>query len=52
LETGNKGNRRSIEKDEEAIQQEKEKPTRTKGWRQCVARKQEYPFKSTLKEVG
>ena len=30
---GNKGNGRSIENDEEAIWQEKVKPSRTKGWR-------------------
>ena len=52
LGTDNKGNGRSIKKNEEAIQQEKEKPTRTKGQRQHVAGEQEYPFKSTLKKVG
>jgi len=37
---------------EEAVQQEKEKPIRIKGRRQCVARSQEYPFKLTLKKTG
>ena len=52
LETSDKGNERSIEGDEEAIQQEKAEFSRTKGQRQCVAGKQEYPFKLILKEVG
>ena len=52
LGIGNKGDGRSTENDEEAIWQEKVKPSRTKGWRQCVAWKQEYPIESTLKEVG
>ena len=47
-----KGNERSIEDDEEAIQQEKAESSRTKDLRQCVAGKQEYLFESTLKEVG
>ena len=52
LGTGNKGNGRSTEKDEEAVWQEKAEFLRTKGWRQCVAGNQEYPFEPTLKEVG
>jgi len=52
LGTSDKSNRRSTEGDEEAIQQEKTEFSRTKGWRQCVAGKQEYPFELTLKEVG
>ena len=52
LETGDKGNGGSTEKYEEAIQQEKKKPSRTEGWRPCVVGEQEYPIESTLKEVG
>jgi len=37
---------------EEAIQHEKKKPSRIKGWRQYVGGKQEYSFELTLKEVG
>jgi len=44
LGTSNKGNKRSIEDNEEAIRQEKVESSRTKGQRQCVAGKQEYPF--------
>ena len=52
LGTGYKGNGRSTEEYEKTIQQEKVKPSRTEGWRQCVARKQKYPIELTLKEVG
>jgi len=52
LGTGDEGNGRSVEKNEEAIQQEKAESSRTKSWRQRVAGEQEYPFKLTLKEVG
>ena len=52
LRTSNKGNKRSTKGDKEAIRQEKVESSRTKGQGQCVARKQEYPFESTLKEVG
>jgi len=52
LETGYKGNGKSTEEYEKTIQQEKVKSSRTEGWRQHVARKQKYPLKSTLKEVG
>jgi len=52
LGTSDKGDERSTEGDEEAIQQKKPKSSRTKGQRQRVAGKQEYPFESTLKEVG
>ena len=45
LGTGNKGDRRSIENNEEAIWQEKIESLRTKGWRQHVAWKQKHPFK-------
>jgi len=51
LEIGNKGNGGSSEEHEKAIQQEKAESSRTKGWRQYVAQKQEYPIESTLKEV-
>jgi len=27
------------------------KPLRVEGWRQCVVRKQEYPFKQILKKA-
>ena len=52
LRTSDKDDRRNTKGDEEAIQQKKVESSRTKGWRQCVAGKQEYPFKLTLKEVG
>ena len=52
LGTGYKDNKRSTEEHEKAIQQEKAKFSRTEGWRQCVAKEQKYPIKSTLKEVG
>ena len=52
LEISDKGNRRSTKDNEKAIWQEKMQFSRTKGWRQYVAGKQEYLFKSTLKEVG
>ena len=52
LGTGNEGDGRSIEKDKEAIRQEKTGSSRTKSRRQHVAGEQEYPFKLTLKEVG
>ena len=52
LETGDKGDGRSTESDEEAIWQEKAEFLRTKGWRQRVAWKQKHPFELTLKEVG
>ena len=35
-----------------AVWQEKTKPTRTKGRRQCVVESQKYPVKLTLKEAG
>ena len=50
--TGDQSNRRSIKEYEETVQQEKKKPLRIEGWRQCVAREQEYPFELTLKEAG
>ena len=34
-----------------AVQQEKKKPIRIKGWRQHVAGSQKYPLKMTLKET-
>ena len=52
LGTGYKSNRRSTEEHEKAIQQKKAKSSRTKGWRQHVAKKQKYPIKLILKEVG
>ena len=52
LGTGYKGNKRSTEEHEKAIQQEKVKFSRTEDWRQHVARKQKYPIELTLKEVG
>jgi len=52
LETSDKGNGRSSEEHEKIIRQEKTESSRTKGWRQCMAQKQEYPIESTLKEVG
>ena len=52
LEAGHKINGRGTKKYEEIIWQEKKKPSRIEGWRQCVVRKQEYLFKSTLKETG
>ena len=52
LETGGNGNGGSSEEYEKTIWQEKVESSRTKGWRQYVARKQEYPIESTLKEVG
>jgi len=52
LETDDQSNGRSIKEYEEAVRQEKEEPSRIEGWRQHVAREQEYPFKSTLKEAG
>jgi len=52
LGTSDKGNGKSTEDDEEVIRQEKVEFSRTKGQRKCVAGKQEYPFESTLKEVG
>ena len=52
LETGSKDNGGSSEEHEKTIQQEKAEFSRTKGWRQCMAWKQEYPIESTLKEVG
>ena len=52
LGTGKESNGGSIRKHEKAIQQEKKEPLKIEGWRPCVAGKQEYPFESTLKEVG
>ena len=52
LGTGNQSNRRSAKEYEEAVRQEKKKPSRIEGWRQCIAREQEYPFELTLKEAG
>ena len=52
LGTDDKGNGGSLEKHEETIRQEKIESSRTKGWRQCMAWKQEYLIISTLKEVG
>jgi len=52
LETGYKGNGRGTEEHEKAIRQKKVKFSRTKDWRQYVAREQKYPIKSTIKEVG
>ena len=51
LGTGYKGNKRSTEEHEKAIQQEKVKFSRTEDWRQHVARSQEYLFKVTFKET-
>ena len=51
LGTSDKGNRRSTEGNEEAIQQEKAESSRTKGQRQHVAGKQEYSVELTLKKV-
>jgi len=52
LGTSYKGYERSTEKHEMTIWQEKVESSRTQGWRQHVVGKQEYPFESTLKEVG
>ena len=52
LETGNSSNGRSTKEYEEAVQQEKKESSRIEGWKQCVARKQKYPFELTLKEAG
>jgi len=52
LGTGEKSNEGGIRKHKKAIQQEKKEPSRIEGWRPCVARKQEHPIESTLKEVG
>ena len=52
LETGDKGNGESLEEYEKAIRQEKAESSRTKGWRQHMAWKQEYTIELTLKEVG
>ena len=38
LGTSDQSNRRSVKEYEEAIQQEKEEPSRIEGWRQRVAR--------------
>jgi len=45
-------NRRVSKEHEMTVQQKEMKPTRTEGWRLCVARKQKYPFELTLKEAG
>ena len=45
LGTGNKGNKGSSEEYEKAIRQKKAESSRTKGWKQCVAQKQEYTIK-------
>jgi len=52
LRTSGQSNGRSAKEYKEAIQQEKKEPSRIKGWRQCVVKEQEYPFKQTLKEAG
>jgi len=52
LKTSYESYGRSTEEYEMTIQQEKVESSRTQGWRQHVVGKQEYPFKSTLKEVG
>ena len=52
LGTGNQSNGRSTKEYKEAVRQEKKKLSGIEGWRQCVAREQEYPFEPTLKEAG
>jgi len=51
LGIGDKGDGGSIEKDEEAVRQEKVESSRTKGQIQHVAGEQKHPFELTLKEV-
>jgi len=45
-------NGRKPKEHEKTVQQKKKESSRSKGWRTCVAGKQKYPVKSTLKEVG
>ena len=45
-------NGRVSEKHKTTVQQKKTKPTRTEGWRLCMAGEQKYLVKLTLKEVG
>ena len=44
-------NERVSKEYETTVRQKETKPTRTVGWRPCVARKQKYPFEQTLEEA-
>jgi len=52
LERSYEVNESSIRNNEEAVRQKMKESSRIEGRRQCVARKQKYPFKQTLKEAG
>ena len=52
LEACDTSNGRKPKEHEETIRQKKKESSRSKGRRTCVAGKQKYPVRSTLKEVG
>jgi len=51
LETCSTSNERSPGKHEIAVRQKEKEPSRPEDWRSCVAGKQKYPVKPTLKEA-